>query len=82
MSTPPKPTLQVPDVECRLRIIAINDVYILQNYPRLHNLIVEQSAGQQNVVTTLVRQTLTSSCLDLTPSITIRRLVTSWHRRC
>jgi 2',3'-cyclic-nucleotide 2'-phosphodiesterase (5'-nucleotidase family) len=64
MSTPPKPTLLLPEVECRLRIIAVNDVYKLENFPSLRNLIADQSVGQENVITTLAGDFLAPSLLS------------------
>jgi 5'-nucleotidase len=51
-------------VECKLRIIAVNDVYKLDNFSRLRTLIQKQSIGFDNVVTTLAGDFLAPSLLS------------------
>lgn len=49
---------------CKLRIIAINDVYLLDNFPCLKTLISKESIGCSNVVTTLAGDFLGPSLLS------------------
>ena len=54
------------NIECKLRIVAINDVYKLENFSKLANLIKHQSVGfdKSNVVTTLAGDFLAPSLLS------------------
>lgn len=51
---------------CHLRIIAVNDVYNLDNFPRLKTLVSTESAGlpPENVLTTLAGDFLAPSLLS------------------
>ncbi|CAK0845347.1 unnamed protein product, partial [Prorocentrum cordatum] len=56
----------LPKRACRLRIIAVNDVYLLDNLPRLSTLVAQEANGmpRQNVVTTLAGDFLAPSLLS------------------
>lgn len=51
---------------CRMRIIAVNDVYLLENFPRLKTLIDKESRGfpPGNVISTLAGDFLAPSLLS------------------
>ena len=49
---------------CLLRIIHVNDVYQLKNFPKLKTLIAEQSAGCANVIVTLAGDFIAPSLLS------------------
>lgn len=49
---------------CTLRIIHVNDVYQLKNFPKLKTLIAEQSAGCKNVIVTLAGDFIAPSLLS------------------
>ena len=47
-----------------LRIIHVNDVYQLKNFPKLQTLVKEQSAGYKNVLITLAGDFIAPSLLS------------------
>lgn len=52
------------ECETRLRIVHINDVYVLENFPRLKTLVAEQRAAYKNCVCVLAGDFLAPSLLS------------------